>query len=205
VWNKKLHAADSKLGNLLQISLSYSANFLLELHIIPSSPRLSIAFVYAVAHPPAHPKLSPYHFLPNPTISSLLPPNNSLPILSTLGKLRDIVKSHVGSESTEKSEPLLSAILSRFDSVLGTFGGDDDTAEDVNREKSTNWGLLLKDTVEFVEAHKGLVKDGTSQALRIDEDIRVLIDIAHSQVQKEGVNDKGYLVCFPLVWKLGDG
>ena len=137
-------------------------------------------------------------------MSSLLSSITS-PILSTLGELRDIVKSHVGSDSTEKSEPLLSAILSRFDSVLGTVDGDDDTTENINREKSTNWGLLLQDTIEFVEAHRDLIKDGTSQALRIDEDIRVLIDIAHSQVQKEGVNDKGYLVCFPLVLKLGDG
>lgn len=127
----------------------------------------------------------------------------SSPILSTLGELRDIVKSHVGSDSTEKSESLLSTVLGRFDSILGTFGGDDITTETAKREKSTNWGLLLKDTVDFVEANKGLIQDGTSQALRIDEDIRVLIDIAHTQVLKEGINDKSYLVGFPLEMEEG--
>jgi len=111
---------------------------------------------------------------------------------------------------TEKSEPLLSKVLSRFDSILSTFGGggggdDDITTEAVKREKSTDWALLLKDTVDFVEKHRGLIQDGKSQALRIDEDVRVLIDIAHTKVRKEGIDDKGYLVGFPLARKREDG
>ena len=60
-------------------------------------------------------------------------------------------------------------------------------------------------TVDFLHDHKGLIQDGKSQALRIDEDVRVLIDIAHTKVRKEGIDDKGYLVGFPLARKREDG
>lgn len=120
------------------------------------------------------------------------------PLFSAIKGLRDIVLSHLGSDTTKKSAPVLHTVLSRFNSILGgtvpAVNGDDETAEALKREKSTDWGLLLTDTLDFVEAHKGLLQDGTSQVLKVDQDIRVLIDIAHSQVTKDGVNDKSYLV-----------
>lgn len=131
--------------------------------------------------------------------------SNLPPVLSTLKEFRDKVKSHVGSDSTEKSEPLLSKVLGRFDSILSTFGDDDNTAEAAKREKFTDWGLLLKDAVEFLENNKGLIQDGKSQALRIDEDVRVLIDVANTKALKEGINDKTYLVGHPLAWNRRDG
>lgn len=134
-------------------------------------------------------------------MSSSLP---SFPILSTLGEFRDIVKSHVSSDSIEKSVPLLSKVLGRFDSILSTFGGEDNTTEAAESEKSTDWSLLLKDTVDFVETHKGLIQDGKSQALRIDEDVRVIIDVANTQAMQEGVNDKGYLVGFSFFLEAGE-
>lgn len=133
-------------------------------------------------------------------MSSSLP---SFPILSTLGEFRDIVKSHVSSDSIEKSVPLLSKVLGRFDSILSTLGGEDNTTEAAESGKSTDWSLLLKDTVDFVETHKGLIQDGKSQALRIDEDVRVIIDVANAQAMQEGINDKGYLVGFSFF--LGSG
>jgi hypothetical protein len=124
-------------------------------------------------------------------------------LFSALKGLRDIVASHLGSESTKKSEPLLHTVLGRFDSVLGgAVAGEDETTEAVKREKSTDWGLLLTDTLDFIDAHKGLIQDGTSQALKVDQDIRILIDIAHTQATKGGVNDKTYLVGLPFAWKL---
>jgi hypothetical protein len=121
--------------------------------------------------------------------------------IPNLKELSDIVKSHAGSDLTEKSEPILSAVLGRFDSILGSLGagkGVDNTIEAAVREKSTDWGLLLKDTADFLQTHKNLVQDGQSQALRIDEDIRVLIDVVHTKVAKGGIDDKGYLVSFRI-------
>lgn len=128
-------------------------------------------------------------------MSSLLPS----PTLSTLHGFRDIFRSRVGSDLTEKSEPVLSEVLDRFDSILGTYADDDNATEAAKREKSTNWVLLLNDMVEFLEAHTGLIRDGKSQALRIDEDIGILIEIAHTKALREGINDQSYLVCFPLL------
>jgi hypothetical protein len=125
-------------------------------------------------------------------------------LFPNLKEFRDIVKSHVGSDSTEKSEPLLSKVLSRFDSVLSNLGDDDNTTKTAKREQSTNWGLLLKDTVEFLQSHKGLIQDVQSQTLRIDEDIRVLIDIAHTKAVKEGTDDNQYLVGFAFAWRRGE-
>ena len=120
------------------------------------------------------------------------------PLFSAIKGLRDIVLSHVGSGPAKKFAPL-HTVLGRFDSILGvTVPGDDETTDAAKREKSTDWGLLLKDTLDFVEAHKGLIQDTTSQGLRVDQDITVLIDIAHSEVTKDGVNDKSYLVSLPF-------
>jgi hypothetical protein len=49
-------------------------------------------------------------------------------IFPSLKKFRDIFKSHVGSDFIEKSEPLLSKVLGRFDSILSNLG-DDNTIE----------------------------------------------------------------------------
>jgi len=130
--------------------------------------------------------------------------------IPNLKELSDIVKSHAGSDLTEKSEPILSAVLGRFDSILGSLGagkGVDNTIEAAVREKSTDWGLLLKDTADFLQTHKNLVQDGQSQALRIDEDIRVLIDVVHTKVAKGGIDDKGYLMerVIQLATSLPDG
>jgi hypothetical protein len=119
-------------------------------------------------------------------------------LIPTLRDFRNMVKSHVGSDSTESSEPSLSKLLGRFDLILGNFSDDDNTNETAEREKSTNWGLLLKDTVDFLQKHKGLIQDRQSQTLRINEDIRLLIDLAHAKVMKEGIDDNGYMVGFPV-------
>lgn len=55
--------------------------------------------------------------------------------------------------------------------------------------------------LDFLQAHKDLIQDEKSQALRIDENIRVLIDAAHSKISKEGIDDSGYLVCCPITQK----
>lgn len=128
-------------------------------------------------------------------MSSLLP----TPILSTLQEFRDIVRSHAGSDLTRKSEPTLSKVLDRFDSIIGNSGADDHATEATEREKSTDWFVLLNDAVGFLEKNMGLIREGKSQALRIDEDIGIFIDIARTKVLKQGINDKTYLVCFPLL------
>lgn len=128
------------------------------------------------------------------------------PVFSALKGLRDLVWSHIGSESTKKSEPILHTVLGRFESVLGgTVPGDDETTEAAKRSKSTDWALLLTDTLDYVEKHLSLVQDGTSQALKVDQDVRVLIDVAHSQVTNDGINDKSYLVGVPFARKLVTG
>jgi hypothetical protein len=127
-------------------------------------------------------------------------------IFPSLKEFRDIVKSHVGSDFTEKSEPLLSKVLGRFDSILSNLGDDDNTIEAAKRKKSTDWGLLLKDTVDFLQNHKGLIQDVQSQALRIDEDIRLLLDIAHTKVAKGGIDDEYLMERFiQLATSLPDG
>lgn len=125
-------------------------------------------------------------------MSSILP----TPINTTLQEFRDLVRSGVGSDLSRKSEPGLYKVLGRFDSILGTNGDDDNATETTKREKSTDWVLLLSDAIDFLEKNMGLIRDGKSQALRIDEDIGIFIDIAHTKALKEGINDKSYLVCF---------
>lgn len=120
-------------------------------------------------------------------------PTPKLPILTTLGEFRDMIQGHIGSDITARTEPLLSGVLNRLDSLLGTHVTDN-TVEAADRKKTTDWGLLLKDTVAFLEEHKDLIQDGSSQALKINEDIRVIIDVAQSQASMDGVNDKEYLV-----------
>lgn len=124
-------------------------------------------------------------------------------IFPNLKKFRDLVKSHVGSDLTEKSEPLFSKVLNRFDSILSNLGDQDEPIEAANRKVSTNWGLLLEDTVDFLQNHKGLLQDVQSQTLRIDEDIGILIDVAHTKVLKGGIDDNKYLVGIPFAWKQG--
>lgn len=119
---------------------------------------------------------------------------------ANLKEFRDIVRSHVDSDLAEKSDPLVSKILGRFDSILGNPGDDgdeDNTMEAARRKKSTNWSLLLKDVIDFLQSHKGLIQDVQSQSLRIDEDIRLLIDIAHSRAGNGGLDDE-YIVRFPF-------
>lgn len=117
-----------------------------------------------------------------------------------------MVKSHIGSDITEKSEPLLSMVLGRFDSILGNETEEmDNTAINADREGSTSWGLLLKDTVDFLLKNQSLILDGQSQALRIDENIRVLIDVVHTKVGKEGIDDKSYLVSCTFEPLMRDG
>ena len=120
-------------------------------------------------------------------------PTPKIPILTTLGEFRDMIQGHIGSDITARTEPLLSGVLNRLDSLLGTHVTDN-TVEAADRKKTTDWGLLLKDTVAFLEEHKDLIQDGSSQALKINEDIRVIIDVAQSQASMDGVNDKEYLV-----------
>jgi hypothetical protein len=117
-------------------------------------------------------------------------------IFPSLKGLLDIIKSHIGFGLIDEPEPLLTNLISRFNSILGITNGEkiDNTIEAAKREKSTDWGLLLKDTVDYLLSNKGLIQDGKSQALRIDDDIGVLIDLAHTKVADEGLNDKSYLV-----------
>ncbi|KAK7219323.1 hypothetical protein V2G26_007326 [Clonostachys chloroleuca] len=128
-------------------------------------------------------------------------------IFPNLKKFRDLVKSHVGSDLTEKSEPLLSKVLNRFDSILSNLGDQDEPIEAANRKVSTNWGQLLEDAVDFLQNNKGLLQDVQSQTLRIDEDIGILIDIAHTKVLKGGIDDNKYLMerVIQLAISLPDG
>ncbi|KAK7230147.1 hypothetical protein V2G26_002317 [Clonostachys chloroleuca] len=128
-------------------------------------------------------------------------------IFPNLKKFRDLVKSHVGSDLTEKSEPLLSKVLNRFDSILSNLGDQDEPIEAANRKVSTNWGQLLEDAVDFLQNNKGLLQDVQSQTLRVDEDIGILIDIAHTKVLKGGIDDNKYLMerVIQLAISLPDG
>lgn len=121
-------------------------------------------------------------------------------ILNSLSDLSVLIKSHIGSDLTAKSEPLLTNVLGHFDSVLGTGGHTDNTIEAAKRKESTDWELLLQDTVDFLHSHKGLIQDAQSQKLRIDEDIRILLDVIQTKVANGGVNDNEYLVSFTSPW-----
>jgi hypothetical protein len=121
-------------------------------------------------------------------------------VLRSLDDFRGLIKSHIGSDLTAESEPRLSNVLGHFDSILGNVGEEDNTIEAAKRKESTDWGLLLQDTVDFLQSRKGLIQDAQSQTLRIDEDIRILLDVIQSKVMKEGdINDNEYLVgCLSL-------
>jgi hypothetical protein len=126
-------------------------------------------------------------------------------IIPNLKELVDIIKSHIGSDLIAKPEPIFSGVIGRFESILGHVNGtkEDNTTAAAERAESTDWGLLLTDTIDFLHAHKGLIQDGKSQALRIDDDIGVLIDIAHTKVTGDGLEDKSYLVGYKnaCYWK----
>ncbi|THX71700.1 hypothetical protein D6D04_09409 [Aureobasidium pullulans] len=115
-------------------------------------------------------------------------------VFPSLEGLLDKVKSHMGTDLIEKPEPLLSKALERFELLLDVNGTGDDTTVNAERSKSTNWGLILKDTLEFLQSHKELIQDGRGQASRVAEDLGVLIDIAHTKASKDGVDDKSYLM-----------
>jgi hypothetical protein len=116
-------------------------------------------------------------------------------VLRSLNDFRGLIKSHIGSDLTVESEPRLSNVLGHFDSILGNVGDGDNTIEAAKRKESTDWGLLLQDTVDFLRSRKGLIQDAQSQTLRIDEDIRILLDVIQTKVMKEGgINDNEYLV-----------
>jgi hypothetical protein len=112
----------------------------------------------------------------------------------SLKDLLDNVKSHLGTDLIERPEPLLSKVLGRFENLLGANGTGDNTTANAERSKSTNWGLILRDTVDFLQSHKELIQDGRSQAFRVADDLGVLIDIAHTKAAEEGVDDKSYLM-----------
>lgn len=118
-------------------------------------------------------------------------------VLHNLDEFRGLIKSHIGSDLNEKPEPLLSSVLGHFDSILSNGGDKDNTIEATKRNGSTNWGLFLQDTIGFLQSHKGLIQDVESQSLRIDEDIKILLNVIQSQVAKEGINDNEYLVSLP--------
>lgn len=119
-------------------------------------------------------------------------------IFPNLKEFRDLVQSHVGSDLTEKSEPLLSKVLGRFDSILSNVSSGDNPIEATKRKVSTDWDLLLNDSVDFLEGHKALLQDTQSQTLRVGEDIGILLDIAQTKVLKGGIPDDKYLVGFPF-------
>lgn len=120
-------------------------------------------------------------------------------VFPSLEGLLDKVKSHTGTDLIEKPEPLLSKALRRVELLLDANGTGDNTTVNAERSKSTNWGLILKDTLEFLQSHKELIRDGRGQASRVAEDLGVLIDIAHTKASKDGVDDKSYLVSADLV------
>lgn len=113
-------------------------------------------------------------------------------IFPSLKGLRDVVMSHVGSDVTETSEPLIAKVLGRFDLILGYPNSNNvgNKTVPVKRNVSTNWGLLLKDTIDFLQSNKGLLKDVQSQAFRVDQDIRLLIEVIHSKAAKGGLDDE---------------
>jgi hypothetical protein len=122
-------------------------------------------------------------------------------VLNSLSTFRGLIKSHIGSDITAKSDPLLSNVLDHFDSVLSNGGNTDNTIEAAKRNESTDWGLLLQDTVDFLHGHKGLIQDVQSQNLRIDQDIKVLLDVIQTKAANGGVNDNEYLVSSTSLWK----
>jgi hypothetical protein len=128
-------------------------------------------------------------------------------VLNSLSTFRGLIKSHIGSDITAKSDPLLSNVLDHFDSVLSNGGNTDNTIEAAKRNESTDWGLLLQDTVDFLHGHKGLIQDVQSQNLRIDQDIKVLLDVIQTKAANGGVNDNEYLMerLIQLAISLPDG
>lgn len=118
-------------------------------------------------------------------------------VLHNLNEFRGLIKSHIGSDLNDKPEPLLSTVLGHFDSILGIGGDSDNTTEATKRKESTNWSLLLQDTLDFLQAHKGLIQDAESQSLRIDEDVKILLDVIQTKAVKGGINDNEYLVGLP--------
>lgn len=128
-------------------------------------------------------------------------------VLNSLSIFRGLIKSHIGSDITAKSDPLLSNVLDHFDSLLSNGGNTDSTIEAAKRNESTDWGLLLQDTVDFLHGHKGLIQDVQSQNLRIDQDIKVLLDVIQTKAANGEVNDNEYLMerLIQLAISLPDG
>ncbi|PCG90846.1 heme peroxidase [Penicillium occitanis (nom. inval.)] len=117
-----------------------------------------------------------------------------------------MIKCSVGGDATEESDSTLHGLLNRFNSILA-LGGGDNTTNAVKRESSAPWSTLLTDIFDFLEKNISLLSDEKSQALRIHEDIGILIDIAHTKALKEGINDKSYLMerIIKLAASLPDG
>ncbi|KAL5333992.1 heme peroxidase [Aspergillus crustosus] len=126
---------------------------------------------------------------------------------SDLKEFRNIVKSYVGSDLTKTREHMLFKVLDRFDSVLGDSPDSIDATEPATSDKHTDWGLLLKGALDFLEDHRGLLQDAASQRFRIDENIRLLIDLAHVRISKGLVDDSWNLTerIIQLAASLPDG
>ncbi|KAL2851638.1 hypothetical protein BJX68DRAFT_265884 [Aspergillus pseudodeflectus] len=115
--------------------------------------------------------------------------------LSDLKEFRDILQAYAGSGSVPKQENIFSSLLSHCDSVIHIVT-DEDGTKATNGEMSTDWALLLKDCLDYLESHQTLLQSAQSEAYKIAEDIRLLLEIAHEKVTNRGIDDK---------WNLANG
>ncbi|CEL00401.1 hypothetical protein ASPCAL00004 [Aspergillus calidoustus] len=108
--------------------------------------------------------------------------------LSDLKEFRDILQAYAGSGSVPKQENILSSLLSRCDSVILVVA-DEDGTKATNGEMSTDWALLQKDCLDYLESHQTLLQSAQSEAYKIAEAI-ILLEIAHEKVTNRGIDDK---------------